>query len=112
MAARQEPTAEMVQKEIDRAIQILREDAQLAHNQTVLDRLDKLEKQTSKELTPEEKAAEYDRLMAERGRKDPENGPGHGAPQPPPSGPVPPNPKNPPDPPKRTDFWWGDQIGE
>jgi hypothetical protein len=103
-----DPTQEMVAKEIDRAVAILREDAQLAHNAALMDRLDKLESRIpGKELSAEEKAAEYDKLMAER-NKPPTDPPT--PPTPPKGGPKPPEPKPEPpaDPPKRKDFWFGE----
>lgn len=100
------------QELVDGAIKILREDAQLAHNKALMERLDKLEEQTRREpKTPEEKAAEYDRLMAERrnsGSGNPQQS--GGQPQPPtaPGQPTPPNAKPPaPSTTTESDWWWG-----
>ena len=103
--ARTDPTPDMVQKEIDRAVQILKEDAQLAHNAALMERLDRLESRIpGKELTAEEKAAEYDRLMAEKNKPAPADPPA------PKGGPKPPEPKPEPpaDPPKKKDWWFGE----
>lgn len=100
--------------EVDAAVRILREDAQAARDRKLMERLDAMEDRLGrmpvKEMTPEEKAAEYDRLMAAQGTggsgggrppaagkgtgtgKAPDEGdPGTGAPPPPaPKAPTPP----------------------
>jgi hypothetical protein len=62
----------LTQADIDEAVRILREDATLEHNRAVLERLDRLEGRVNrmpvKEMSAEEKAAEYDRMMAEHHR--------------------------------------------
>lgn len=106
-------TKEEAQQLVDGAVKILREDAQLAHNKALMERLDKLEEQTRKEpKTPEEKAAEYDRLMAEQRRNSGSGNPQQsgGQPQPPaaPGQPTPPNAKPPaPSTTTENDWWWG-----
>lgn len=54
--------------EVDAAVRILREDATAARDAKLMERLDKLESRLErvpvKEMTAEEKAAEYDRLIA------------------------------------------------
>jgi hypothetical protein len=62
-----EPTT---QDDIQEAIRILREDAHLESNRRLEERLDRMEARLGRmpvqEMTAEEKAAEYDKLMAER----------------------------------------------
>lgn len=67
---------EISQQDIDNAIKILKEDANLEHNTKLMERLDRIEERLNrtptKELSAEEKAAEYDLLMSERqGKTDP-----------------------------------------
>lgn len=67
------PDPEFSNEEVMRAVAILREDEILSHNQRMSERLDRIEERMGrmpvKELSAEEKAAEYDRLMAERQRQ-------------------------------------------
>ena len=100
------------QAEIEKAIQILREDAILSHNQEIIKRMDAMEKRLERmpvtEMTAEEKAAAYDKLMAQQNQPPPKGDP-PSDPKPP-AGPVPPDPKpTPPTPPKR-DAFWGDRL--
>jgi hypothetical protein len=100
-------TREDAQKMFDDAVRILREDAQLAHNRALMARLDAIESQTRREpKTPEEKAAEYDRLMAERNKP---SGTGNPPATPPqlPGTPSPPQAKPPTNPSTEHDWWWG-----
>jgi hypothetical protein len=65
--------------DLDEAIRILKEDAEDGHRTEVLARLDRLEGRINrmpvKELSAEEKAAEYDRIMSERESKSEERSP-------------------------------------
>lgn len=75
------------------SVRILREDAQLAHNRAMMERLDKIERQTIKHpQTPEEKAAAWDEYIAQRGAGNPAPTPvasPSGQPAPPPQKPAP-----------------------
>jgi hypothetical protein len=80
------------------------------HRKQVAERLERIEKRVErtpvKELSPEEKAAEYDRLMAEKGNGDPEPPKKAGDPtEPPKKEPDPEPPK-----PKRRGGYWGDRV--
>lgn len=63
--------------EVEAAVKLLREDAVIAHNRAVVQRLDAMEQRMQRmpvqEMTAEEKAAAYDKLMSG-------SGPGGGAP--------------------------------
>jgi hypothetical protein len=104
--------------EIEAAVRILREDAQLQHNRRLMERLDAMEERLGRmpvqELSAEEKAAAYDRLMAEQKQGKPGTPPGTpGAPPPagekdPAAPPPAPAPKMPTPPPTTTTrkAWW------
>jgi hypothetical protein len=97
--------------EIEQAIKILRDDAILAGHAAIVERMDRMEARLNrtpvKEMSPEEKAAEYDKLMAERNAPKP---PDPEPPKPAPGSPVPPPAKE-PDPPKgRRDPFFGDRL--
>lgn len=89
----------------DESVRILREDAQLAHNRALMERLDKIERQTVKHpQTPEEKAAAWDEYVSQRGTGNPPPtppAPTHGQPTPPPTKPA-------PEPPNKNGGWWED----
>lgn len=106
--------------EVDAAVRILREDAAAARDAALMARLDKLEQRLErvpvKEMTAEEKAAEYDRLIAaqESGGAPPANDPtppagappaGKGAPGAPPPAPAA-KPPTPPPPENTRQSWW------
>lgn len=102
------------QAEIDAAVKIIKEDAIIQHNAAMADRMTRIEERLGrmpvKEMSPEEKAAEYDRIMAQGGPKPPAADPPADPPKPPGS-PVPPEPKPPADPkPARKDPYWGDAL--
>lgn len=72
------------QAEIEAAVKILREDAILTHNRAIAGKIEAIEERLGRmpvaEMTAEEKAAEYDRLMAEKAGKAPAAAPPAGAP--------------------------------
>ena len=100
------------QAEIEKAVQILREDAILAHNQEMIKRMDAMEKRLERmpvtEMTAEEKAAAYDKLMAEKNQ--PPTDPPKDPPKDPKNGPVPPNPRPEVPPAPKRDPFWGDRL--
>lgn len=90
------------QSQIDAAVEILRKDAILQGNRGMLDRLDRLEGRVARlpvaEMTAEEKAAAYDKLMADNPGGGlppawPPAAPPAGAPTPPAPSPPAPEPK-------------------
>lgn len=99
-------TETIIKREIAEAVKILREDGHAASLAGIKKAVSDLEARIpNKELTPEEKAAEYDRLMKEK-NKPPEPEP----PKPPP-GPEPPEPKpEPPTPPAAKHWLFGDRT--
>jgi hypothetical protein len=94
----------------DDAVRILREDAGIAQNRTLLERLDRIDQQTRRDpQTPEEKAAAYDKLMAEKSRPGPAPTPGN-EPQKPAGQPTPPAQKPPAQSQEtKPDWWWGSE---
>lgn len=101
------PQGEYSGPEVEAAIRILREDAILAGQRAIAERMDNMEKRVSRmpvvEMTAEEKAAEYDRLMAAKNKPEPPAEPPKpdGTPVPPPAKPTePPQPKR--------DPWFGE----
>lgn len=110
--------------EVDAAVRILREDAAAARDRALMARLDSMEQRMSRmpvtEMTAEEKAAEYDRMMKERdgGRPPAPSGgsagagaPGPGQPpagKPDPGAPPPAPAAKPPAPPTEqpSKSWW------
>lgn len=95
------------------SVRILREDAMLAQNRTLLERLDRIESQTRREpKTPEEKAAAYDELMARNtgqgrtkdtgGDQQSSGSPQSGKPSPPQEKSQPPESST-----QSADWWWG-----
>lgn len=111
--------------EVDAAVRILREDAAAARDRALMARLDSMEQRMSRmpvtEMSAEEKAAEYDRMMKERNGTPPSGGSGGsagagapGAGQPPagkgdPAGAPPPPAAKPPTPPateQPSRSWW------
>jgi hypothetical protein len=108
--------------EIEAAVKILREDALLTHNKQLTARLEAMDARLQRlpvaEMSAEEKAAAYDKLMAGQGAPPPPGAPGAGAPGGPPAPgpgaggpPPPPPPATPPKPSAAQDkearSWWG-----
>jgi hypothetical protein len=95
--------------EIQKAIDIIKSDAQLAHQAAMIERLDRLEEKLKRmpvtEMTAEEKAAEYDKLMAQK-TPPPKADP----PEPGKTGPVPPPVKTDPPVPPKKDWFYGDRL--
>lgn len=105
------------QAEIDKAVSMLRDDAIIEGNKALVERMDRMEERLKRvpvaEMTAEEKAAEYDRLMAAGGNPPAPKNPDPAPPTDPkpPAGPVPPGPKPPTDPtPPKRDPYWGDAL--
>jgi hypothetical protein len=99
--------------EIQEAVRIIKEDAILSGQRAQAERLDRIEDQLKrvpgKEMTPEEKAAEYDKIIAERNATPAKPAP----PEPTKTDtPTPPPPKSADtDPPKpKRDPWFGDAL--
>jgi hypothetical protein len=96
--------------EIEQVVKILREDALLEGNRALAKRMTNIEERLKRmpvtEMSAEEKAAEYDKLMAERHKKtDPPAEPPKD-----PKAPVPPAPKAPEPPAPKRDPYWGDRL--
>lgn len=109
--------------EVEAAVKLLREDAILSHNRTVVARLDTMEQRMQRmpvqEMTPEEKAAAYDKLMSGQGAPPAGAAPPAGGT--PPGGGAPPGTPPPPPPAgdrkqsaaeEQTRSWWGIYQGE
>jgi hypothetical protein len=112
MEAYGEMTTPYSESEFEQAVKILKEDALLAGHRAVAERLDRMEQRLSRlpvtEMTPEEKAAAYDKLIAERNqasaepaKKEPSQSDSPAAPPQKPD----PEPKAP-----RVDKWFGVEV--
>jgi hypothetical protein len=90
---------DIIKREVAEAVRILKDDGVSVGLREIMGRIDRLEQRIpNKQLTPEEKAEAYDKMIAEQNKpKDPD------PPKPPPS-PQPPDP-SPPAPPKKTKHW-------